>query len=152
MTGQEIWLKAKQWLPLLLLGLLVYFGSIEVNSYLGRQALAESSLTRYSLDEALARARAENKLVLADIAAIWCTACRKLDKKVFSDASVLKAIDERFVFARIEYESEEGEAFIERYDVLGYPTLLILDADGNKLSQLPVTFSPQAFVELLTRS
>ena len=149
MTGREIRRIAKQWLPFVLLALLVYFGNIEINSYLGREALAESELTRYALDEALDRARDENKLVLADIAAIWCAACRRLDKTVFSDATVLEVIDERFVFARIEYESDEGEAFIERYGVVGYPTLLILDADGNKLRRLPLTFSPQAFVESL---
>jgi thioredoxin-related protein len=56
------------------------------------------------------------------------------------------------VFARIEYESEEGEAFMEKYQVRGFPTVLILDAEGNKLMQLPLTFSPTAFVDMIARS
>ena len=133
-----------------LLAMLAYFASIEIKSYLGRQALAETGLDPLPLDDALARAKIENKLVLADMSAIWCATCRKLDKEVFASATVRKVIDERYIYSRTEYESKEGEAFMQRYSVIGFPTVLILDADGNKLAQVPLTFSAEVFAGFLS--
>ena len=127
----------------------VYFANVEVRSYLGRKALANTGLESISLNEALQKAQAENKLVLADMSAIWCPTCRKLDKEVLSNNGVKLAIDEKYVFSRIEYESAEGEAFMEKYGVRGFPTLLILDAAGNKIRQLALTFDPDQFVSQL---
>ena len=140
---------AKSWLPFLVIGLAVYFGNVELQSYLGRQALNNTGLNILSLDEALDKARQENKLVLADMSAIWCPSCRKLDSDVLSNDKVKQSINEKYVFARVEYESAEGEAFMEKYNVSGFPTLLILDQDGNKLKKLPLTFNPNQFVTLL---
>jgi len=140
------------WLPYVLIPLVVYFGNVEVQSYLGRQALEETGLAHIPLNEALAKAGAENKLVLADMSAIWCPSCRKLDQQVLANDAVKQAIAKDYVFSRIEYESDEGEAFMVKYQVRGFPTLLILDAEGNKLTQLPLTFSPAAFIDMISRS
>ena len=128
---------------LVLLG--AYFINVEVQTYLGEKALSESGLEIYSLDKAFAMAEAENKMVLADLSAIWCPSCRTLDKKVLSNEAVQADISARFIFARIEYESEQGEAFMKRYQVSGFPNLLVLDAAGNKIKQLPVVFDPEEF-------
>jgi len=141
--------KIISWLPYLIVPLLVYFGNVELQSYLGRQALAKTGLTLLSLDEALAKAKKENTLVLADMSAIWCSSCRKLDAEVLSHEDVKRAISKNYVFSRIEYESVEGEAFMKKYQVSGFPTLLVLDANGNMLRTLPLTFSPQQFISYL---
>ncbi|MDJ0837818.1 MAG: thioredoxin family protein, partial [Acidobacteriota bacterium] len=75
--------------------------------------------------------------------------CRKLDKQVLANVDVSKHIREQFVFARVEYESEEGEAFMKRYNVQGFPNLLVLDADGNLVKKLAVTFNPGQFLKSL---
>ncbi len=133
-------------LPYIAFALLIYFGNVELQSYLGRRALEQTGLPVLSLDEALAQAKEQNKRVLANMAAIWCTACRKLDREVLSRQRVRDAIVRDYVFARVEYESEEGEAFMEEYQVRGFPTLLILDADGAMVRKLPLSFSPGQFV------
>ena len=124
----------------------VYFGNVEVQSYLGRKAVAATGLEPVSLEQALVQARADDRLVLADMSAIWCPSCRRLDKKIFGNPAVQQAIRAKYVFSRIEYESDEGEAFMETYGVRGFPTLLILDAQGNLIRELPVTFDPEQFV------
>ncbi len=143
--------QAKSWLPYLLIPLAVYFGNVELQTYLGEKALEDISMPQLSLDQALAQAKSENKLVLADMSAIWCPSCRKLDKEVLSNPEVQAAIDEHFVFSRIEYESNEGKTFMENYDVSGFPTLLILNAEGKKIQKLPLTFSPEHFIALLSQ-
>ena len=92
--------------------LAVYFINVEVQSYFGRQALAKAGLTNLPLEPALTKAKAENKLLLVDVSAIWCPTCRKLDNTVFADAVVRQTIGEKFIFSRLEYESPEGEAFL----------------------------------------
>ena len=83
----------------------LYFGKVEVQSYLGRKAVANTGFEAMSLEQALVAARADEKLVLADMSAIWCPSCRRLDKEVFGDPSVQQAIRAKYVFCRIEYLS-----------------------------------------------
>ncbi len=126
-----------------------YFINVEVQTRLGQSVLEEMTLERHSLPEALAQAKAENKLVLADMSAIWCPTCRSLDKHLFSNPEVQAKINERYVFARIEYESEEGEAFMKKYDVHSFPTLLVLSPSGERIKELPITTFPEEFTPFL---
>lgn len=127
----------------------LYFLNVEVQSYLGRQAIEKTGLANLSFEEASLRSRSEGKLILADVSAIWCSSCRQLDRQVFANPEVKRVIEKRFIFARIEYESEEGERFVERYDVGGFPTLFLIRPDGTVAKKLQVTFSPEEFLEQL---
>ena len=140
--------KKRWWLRIAVFGavlLAAYFTNVQVQTYLGERALSETGLQVRDLESALAAAKTDSKYVLADLAAIWCPACRRLDRTVFSDQGVKARIERDFVFARIEYESEQGRAFMERYQVSGFPNLLILDSDGKLIKKLPVTFDPEEF-------
>lgn len=127
----------------------IYFANVEVQTYLGKKALHATGLEVVELDRALALADREDKLVLADMSAIWCPTCRRLDRTVFSNSRVQDAIAASYVFSRIEYESAEGEAFMEKYNVFGYPTLLVLNPDGSLARRLPLTFDSDAFIAAL---
>ena len=149
-TEQNRWLAfAKSWLPYIAIVALVYFGNVELQSYLGKQALDNMGLELLSLEEAIDKAKRENKLVLADLSAIWCPSCRKLDNEVLANDKVKNAISKKYVFARIEYESKEGSAFKEKYQVSGFPTIVVIDQQGEKVRRLPLTFNPEQFVSLL---
>ena len=129
--------------------LIAYQVVIKVSTYLGEQALEATGLHRYELTEALQMAKEKNRFILADMSAIWCPTCRKLDKKIFSDDSVKKVITDKYIFSRIEYESDQGKEFVKKYNVKGFPTLLILDKNAKKILQLPLTFDPELFIEYL---
>ena len=128
---------------------LIYFGNVELQSWLGRKALENTGLNPLPLQQALIEANKQGKQVLADMSAIWCPTCRKLDNNIFSKSEVQAAMHEKYIFSRVEYESAEGEAFMKKYNVKGFPTLLILDENGNKLRQLNLTFIPQEFINQL---
>ena len=132
-----------------LLMLTAYLVNVQVQTWLGEKALRESGLDIKSLDEALALAESQSKLVLADLSAIWCSSCRTLDQRVFSDPEVRNVLAEKYVFARIEYETEEGKAFRQRHQTVGIPVLLVLDTAGNKVRELDVVLDPQKFREQL---
>jgi thiol:disulfide interchange protein len=127
----------------------VYFVNVEVQSYWGRQAVENTNLESLSLAESLAKAKTEKKLVIVEVAAIWCGTCRKLDNQVFANEKVRKAINERFIFSRLEFESIEGTEFLEKNNAVGFPTLWLLGEDGNVIKRLNVTFSPDEFLSQL---
>ncbi|GAC17165.1 thioredoxin family protein [Paraglaciecola arctica] len=136
---------------IILLSVLGYYGNKTVQTYLGQQAIEETGLDQRTLKQALEVAKSSNKLVLTDMSAIWCPSCRKLDKQVFSNEQVKSQINQDFVYARIEYDSPAGERFMQDYQVTGFPTLLILNAEGENLVQLPVSYEPEAFLTTLQK-
>ena len=123
----------------------VYFGNVQLQTFLGHRALAATGLEVLDLESGFSAAAASDKLVLADLSAIWCSSCRTFDRKVLSDEGVRSLIDERYIFVRVEYESDEGKMFRERYGVKGFPKLLVIDAEGNLVAQLPTTYDPSVF-------
>ena len=149
MTKQTVIKEIRSWLIFLPVLAAVYFGIRGVQNYLGKEAFKQTGLPAYTLSEAIEHATRENKLVLADLSAYWCGACRKLDKTILSRDDVKARINEKYIFARIDSESEEAKLFIRRYGARGYPTLLVLDEKGSKLRQLPLTFDPERFVDAL---
>ena len=84
-----------------------------------------------SFQEALAKAKAENKPVFVDVYATWCGPCKQLKKKTFKDEKVGDYYNKNFINVAIDGESKEGEMVARKYGVQGYPTLLIVDFDGN---------------------
>jgi len=140
-----------KWSGFILVGIAIYFGNQAVQTYFGHQALSKISFDIYQLEVALAKADAHDKLVIADMSAIWCPTCRKLDKTIFANDNVKKAIEQDFVFARVEYDSAQGKAFMQKYKVTGFPVLLVLNRDGEKLTRLPLTFDANEFIGNLNK-
>jgi thiol:disulfide interchange protein len=134
---------------IILLSVAGYYANKTIQTNLGQQAIDETGLEILSLEQALEVAKNTNKMVLADMSAIWCPSCRKLDQQVFSDEDVKKQIKQSFVYARVEYDSPAGESFMQQYKVSGFPTLLVLNAEGRKLVRLPVSFEPKTFITTL---
>jgi thiol:disulfide interchange protein len=131
---------------ILLVVFLGYFANKAIQTYLGQQALDDTGLTVLSLKQALNLANNSDKLVLADMSAIWCPTCRKLDNQIFANQKVKTALELDYVYARVEYGSEEGQSFMKKYGVMGFPTLLVINKSGEKLARLPLTFEPAEFV------
>jgi thioredoxin-like negative regulator of GroEL len=96
-----------------------------------------------SLEEALAKAKAEGKLVLADVGAYWCPPCHRLDEEVFVLPKVGEAIASRFVAVHIDAEKGEGPEVAERYRVQAFPTVLVLESTGVEKGRF-VDFLPEA--------
>ncbi|MDH5391664.1 MAG: thioredoxin family protein [Gammaproteobacteria bacterium] len=136
-------------LVILLMFLLAYFLFFKIQTYLGQQALEATGINRVELSQALILAKQQNRFILADMSAIWCPTCRKLDKEIFSKEIVKQAIAEHYIFTRIEYETDEGKQFMKTYNLKGFPTLLILDKEANMLMRLPLTFDAELFVDYL---
>ena len=128
---------------------LAYFGNLKYQAHLGQKAIDSTGLNVSSLDEALALSEKSGKPVLANLSAIWCPSCRRLDYEVLSNEDVVQRIQSDYHYARVEYDSDEGKAFKERYKLSGFPNLIVLDENGNSLKHLPRSFSPDSFLSSL---
>ncbi len=84
-----------------------------------------------SLEEALAKAKKENKIVFMDCYTTWCGPCKYLAKNVFTQKEVGDFFNKNFVNVKMDMESEAGKPLMGKYNVSAFPTLLWLDADGN---------------------
>lgn len=134
-----------KWLLIVILSITAFFMYRTYQSRLGMQALSAIEFKIYDLTGAKQKAQVSDKLVLANLSAIHCSSCRKLDSHVFVDPVIKKLVEQSFIFARIDYQSEQGKAFMQEYRVSGFPVLLVLDKNGQKLTRLPLTFSAQEF-------
>lgn len=131
---------------------IVFFGNKGVQSYLGEQALENLAFEVHELDVAMKLAESEGKLVLADYSAIWCPSCRKLDKEVFANAEVANFIKQNYIFARVDHDSEAGAKFASKYAVVGFPRVLVLNAKGDKLTELPLSFESTQYKANLSKA
>ncbi|WP_181198101.1 tetratricopeptide repeat protein [Enhygromyxa salina] len=101
------------------------------------------------LEQALARAESEGKLVFVDVGAYWCPPCHELDEKTFTDPRVGRWLAERAIAVHVDAEKGEGPDLVERYQVQAYPTLLMLEANGIEKGRLVDFIEPEALLTKL---
>ncbi len=83
--------------------------------------------------EALAKAKAENKMIFMDCYTTWCGPCKKLTKEIFTQPEVGEFFNKNFVNVKIDMEKGEGIELQKKHNVSSFPTLLFLDASGENL-------------------
>lgn len=82
-------------------------------------------------DQALEEAKRVGKPVLIDFTTDWCGWCRVLERNTFSHPMVWEAMNERVVLCRIDADKEKEIA--NKYEVLAYPTIIVVDGKGETL-------------------
>ena len=83
--------------------------------------------------KALEAAKVENKLVFMDCYTSWCGPCKRMAAQEFTQEKAGEYFNPRFVSVKIDMEKGEGVELRKRYDVNAYPTLLVLNAEGELL-------------------
>ncbi|MFZ1750706.1 MAG: thioredoxin family protein [Saprospiraceae bacterium] len=81
--------------------------------------------------DALAKAKAEDKILFVDAYAKWCGPCKAMAKNVFPQAKVGEFYNNNFINLQLDMEETDGVTFGHLHPVTAYPTLMYLDGDGK---------------------
>jgi thiol-disulfide isomerase/thioredoxin len=85
-----------------------------------------------TFEQALAKAKAENKLVFIDSYTDWCGPCRLMANEIFPMKEMGDYFNPKFVSIKSNAEKgEDGPAVKQKFGIKAYPTFVILDGDGN---------------------
>ena len=79
-------------------------------------------------EEAFLEAHEQDKLVLLSISAVWCHWCHVMDEESYSNDSIIKVINDRFIPIRVDNDRQPDVN--RRYNMGGWPTTAVLNADG----------------------
>ncbi|WP_159452685.1 thioredoxin family protein [Pedobacter nyackensis] len=103
----------------------------------------------HNLDEALAKAKAENKMIFVDFYTSWCGPCKVMSADIFPQKSVGDFYNNKFINVKIQCDdSGYGVELGKKYKVNAYPTLMYLDANGITAHSVAGGLDVAAFVEL----
>lgn len=109
-------------------------------------AAGETELWMTDVDGALARAAAENKFLIFNFSGQqWCSWCRLLDKEVFVQPLFEAYAKENLICVLLDFSrsgrpvsaefAERHDALLARYQIQGFPTVLILNPEGRVIER-----------------
>ena len=81
--------------------------------------------------EAIALAKAENKLIFVDVYTDWCGPCKRMDAEVFPKKSVGDQFNASFINYKLDAEKGEGPILAKKYMVKSYPNYLFVNGEGT---------------------
>jgi tetratricopeptide (TPR) repeat protein len=107
---------------------------------------ARSIVWERDYEKAVERARAEKKIILADMFTDWCVLCKDMDRETFGDPALIAEMAGRYVWLKLNTETEEdGKKLQEEFAILTYPMLLVLDSNGQEIDRIGGFLGPQPF-------
>ncbi len=125
-----------------------FFGIIAL-VFLLSSSQAQIIFVKGSLSDVMQKAKSENKVLMVDVMTDWCKWCIELDNKVYSNAKVSEFANANQVNYKIDAEKGEGIDFAKKYKILGYPTVLFLDGNGNEIDRIYGYYPADDFYEMM---
>ncbi len=125
-----------------------------------RAPFSQAEVNWTTIDKAVDATKTTNKkFILVDLYTDWCGWCKKMDENTLTDPGIVASLNENFTAVKFNAEIPEPVVFNGKtysftktgsrganqlaLDLgtvggkLGYPTLVVLDANGNKLQTFP---------------
>ena len=108
-------------------------------------------------------AKANNKLLLLNFTGSdWCGWCIKFDKEVWSQPQFKDYARDNLVLVELDFPRRKAQPaevkkqnvqLAQEYEVLGFPTIVVLNGNGQKLWQFDGYFpgGPEAFIAQLQK-
>jgi len=98
--------------------------------------------------EAKTLASAEKRPMIVDFGAEWCAACKELAVHTFADEKV-RGEAGRFVAVKVDATDDENpqiNALKDKYKVVGLPTVVVFDSEGNEQVRFNEFVPPERFL------
>jgi uncharacterized protein YyaL (SSP411 family) len=98
-------------------------------------------------DDVFQKAKAEHKLVLLDLGAVWCHWCHVMDETTYRDPDVIQWISKNFIAVRVDQDARPDLS--NRYEDYGWPATVIFAADGSELAKRQGYLPPKLMASML---
>jgi protein disulfide-isomerase len=99
-----------------------------------------------SYEQGQQEAQANNKLILLDFTGSdWCGWCKLLDREVFSQPQFKEYAKQNLVLVELDFPKRkrisdairnQNLQLAMRYQIQGFPTLIVLNGEGQKVGEL----------------
>ena len=92
------------------------------------------------LKEAVAQANNEGRMVMVDLYADWCVACKEFEHYTFPDAKVQSEFS-HYQLIQVDLTNSDNKTIelMEEYTVFGLPSILFFNSQGKELTTQRVT-------------
>lgn len=77
------------------------------------------------------RARAERRMIILDLEAVWCHWCHVMEAKTYSHPDVARLIRKHFIPVRVDADANPDIA--ARYGRWGWPATIVFSANGDEI-------------------
>lgn len=113
------------------------------------------------VDAAIEVAKKEKKMVMLEFTGSdWCPPCIRMKKEVFSKKEFMDGAKENFVLVHLDFPrgdaalKEKNQPLAEKYEIEGFPTIILLDSDGKEFTRFFASQYPtvEAFLAHLKAS
>ncbi|MEJ5351095.1 MAG: protein-disulfide reductase DsbD [Melioribacteraceae bacterium] len=94
-----------------------------------------------------------NQKIVIDFYADWCIPCKELDALTFSDKKVIEEL-KNFTAFKVDMTqtlSEETEKIRNKFNIVGMPTILIIDSKGNEVERFTGFVDAEEFLKKLQK-
>jgi len=113
--------------------------NVTINS--AQHASFKQVTTLAQLNKEVALANKQGKTVMVDLYADWCIACKEFEKYTFVDQQVQQALSNTvwLQMDMTEFDSTNNAELVQHYNILGLPSILFFDLQGNELTKQRTT-------------
>jgi thioredoxin-related protein len=102
-----------------------------------------------TINQSLAKAKDENKVVFVFYSATWCLPCEMMKDVVFNDPEVNDYIKAHTIPVMVYFDKNQPSDWVSHFDLKSLPTSMMIGTDGNVISRFEGGMGTQRFKAFL---
>jgi thiol:disulfide interchange protein DsbD len=95
----------------------------------------------------------KNEKMIIDFYADWCIPCKELDGLTFADKRVVETSG-KFTAYKVDMTqtlSDETEKLRNKFNIVGMPTILIINSEGKEVERLTGFINADEFLKVISK-
>lgn len=138
----------KKWIFVLIALLVLSAGYVAQSTISDASKLTLKGVTfSTNLTTAIEAAKVQGKPVFVYIRSEYCGWCRKFEEETFTNQTVIKTLNEKFILVSLDADKQKNET--RNFAVFGTPTMVFLDPNGTGLKRIPGYTDTETFLGVM---
>ena len=101
-----------------------------------------------NFQSAVKESKKSDKPMLVYFGTSWCYYCKQLESETFMNPDVQNKIAENYIPVKID--GDTNPELCSRYNVLGFPTIVIIDSNEKELDSIVGFYQPSEFLNRIS--